>query len=59
LKKYQHFASKVGTQGEIRIPVVHRDAICKDLGIEELKGCILELNITVIHLKDNTTIKLL
>lgn len=55
-KKYQHLILKVNERNEMTIPKVYREAICKDLGINSLKGCILELNITVIHLKDNKRI---
>lgn len=56
MHKFQYFAAKVNHRGEVRIPQVYRKAICKELGIEDLKGCILELKITVIHLKDNNRI---
>ena len=55
-RKYQHLILKVLGENELKIPKIYIDAICKDLNIGSLRGCILELNITVIHLKDNKQI---
>jgi len=56
--KFQKCAASVNHRGELKIPYPHRRAICKAAGIEDLKGCILEINITVIHLIDNRKIDL-
>ena len=56
MKKYQHVAMKVNHRNEMRIPDAYVKAICQDNGIDSLKGCVLEIKITVIHLKDNSRI---
>jgi hypothetical protein len=58
MHKYQKIACEVNKKGRITIPSVHRKAICKAIGVEDLTGSILELNITVIHLIDNREINL-
>ena len=52
MKKFQKLIAPMGERNTIKIPTVYRKAICKEIGIDSLKGCILELNITVIY-KDN------
>jgi hypothetical protein len=58
MPKFQHFASFINHKNQIRLPAIHKRALCKAIGVEDLNGCILELNITVIHLKDNRKINL-
>lgn len=55
-EKYTRLALEVNHRNEMRIPAKYVKAICEDNGIDNLKGCILELKITVIHLKDNSQI---
>lgn len=57
MHKFQQVAGLVKFNGDVRINAIYRKAICKELGIDDLAGCIIEFNITVIHLKDNTRIQ--
>jgi hypothetical protein len=52
-KKYKNFLVRVDERDRIKLPKVYRDAWSAATGIEDFKGCILELKISVIYNKDN------